>query len=60
MSAALQSVTNPGLVRALINEDAVEVQAGLTRATLLVPAASIRDGETAIQIRRGAAGRPLV
>ena len=60
MTAALQTVTNPGLVRALMNEDAAEVQAGLARATLLVPAAKIGDGETVIQIRRGAAGRPLV
>ena len=60
MTAALQTVTNPGLVRALMNEDAGEVQAGLARATLLVPAAKIRDGETVIQIRRGAAGRSLV
>jgi len=60
MSATLESVTNPGLVRALIDEDLGEVQAGLARATLLVPATQIRDGETVIQIRRGAAGRPLV
>jgi len=60
MSATLESVTNPGLVRALIDEALGEVQAGLARATLLVPATQIRDGETVIQIRRGAAGRPLV
>ena len=48
MTAALQTVTNPGLVRALMNEDAAEVQAGLARATLLVPAAKIGDGETVI------------
>jgi hypothetical protein len=60
MSAALQTVCNPGLVRALLNGDGSEVRAGLAGATLLVPAFENRDGETVIQIRRGAAGRRLI
>lgn len=60
MSAALQTVTNAGLVEALINADASEVQAQLTGATVLVPALENREGEAVIHIRRGAAGRPLI
>jgi len=60
MSATLETVTNAGLVRALINAEADEVQARLAEATLLVPAARNRDGETVIHIRRGVAGRQLI
>jgi hypothetical protein len=60
MSATLQTVTNPGLVQALISGAAGDVQAGLAEATLLVPAFENRDGETVIQLRRGPAGRPLI
>ena len=60
MSAALQTVINPGLVRALISGDAGGVQAELAGATLLVPAFENRDGETVVHLGRGPAGRPLI
>jgi hypothetical protein len=60
MSAALENVANPRLVRALVHGDGVALQATLTDATLLVPASENREGEPVIQIRRAAAGRRLV
>ena len=60
MSAALETVANPSLVRALLHGDGSEVQLTLADATLLVPASENRDGDVVIQIRRGAAGRRLV
>jgi hypothetical protein len=60
MSAVLENVVNPGLVQALLYGDRSEVQTTLAGSTLLVPASENRDGETSIQIRRGAAGRRLV
>jgi hypothetical protein len=60
MNAVLENVANPGLVQALLHGDGSEVQTTLARSTLLVPASEDRDGETSIQIRRGAAGRRLV
>jgi SseB protein N-terminal domain len=60
MSAVLENVANPGLVQALLHGDGSEVQNTLAGSTLLVPASENGDGETSIQIRRGAAGRRLV
>jgi hypothetical protein len=60
MSAVLENVANPGLVQALLRGDGNAVQTTLAGSTLLVPTSENRDGETSIQIRRGAAGRRLV
>jgi len=60
MSATLENVANPGLVQALLDGDGSEVATILAGSTLLVPASENHDGETSIQIRRGAAGRRLV
>lgn len=59
MSTAVQAVTNPELVSALLAGDPARIHAELERATLLVPASSADDGVGIILRGRSQGGRML-
>lgn len=60
MSTAVQAVTNPELVSALLAGDPAAIQSELERATLLVPASSADDGVGIILRGRSQGGRMLI